>query len=38
MYLTEVAVTTFAMPFDRPVDETRYAAANNFVDTTCSRS
>ncbi|QJW95777.1 DUF1549 and DUF1553 domain-containing protein [Frigoriglobus tundricola] len=33
MYLTEVAVTVFAMPFDRPVDETRFTAANNFVDT-----
>jgi hypothetical protein len=32
MYLTEVAVTVFAMPFDRPVDETRFQAANNFVD------
>ncbi len=33
MYLTEVAVTVFAMPFDRPVDETRYQQTNNFVDT-----
>ena len=33
MYLTEVAVAVFAMPFDRPVDEARFAAANNFVDT-----
>ena len=33
MYLTEVAVTVFAMPFDRPVDEKRFAATNNFVDT-----
>jgi hypothetical protein len=33
MYLTEVAVTVFAMPFDRPVDETRFAGGNNFVDT-----
>ncbi|HEY1186265.1 MAG TPA: DUF1549 domain-containing protein, partial [Gemmata sp.] len=33
MYLTEVAVTVFAMPFDRPVDETRFTATNNFVDT-----
>ena len=33
MYLTEVAVTVFAMPFDRPVDETRFATGNNFVDT-----
>jgi hypothetical protein len=33
MYLTEVAVTVFAMPFDRPVDEKRYQQSNNFVDT-----
>jgi hypothetical protein len=33
MYLTEVAVTVFAMPFDRPVDEKRFAVGNNFVDT-----
>lgn len=33
MYLTEVAVTVFAMPFDRPVDEKRFAHGNNFVDT-----
>ena len=33
MYLTEVAVTVFAMPFDRPVDEKRFQQANNFVDT-----
>src|SRR5262245_59537186 len=33
MYLTEVAVTVFAMPFDRPVDEKRFAGGNNFVDT-----
>ena len=33
MYLTEVAVTVFAMPFDRPVDEKRFTVANNFVDT-----
>ncbi len=33
MYLTEVAVTVFAMPFDRPVDDRRFAATNNFVDT-----
>jgi hypothetical protein len=32
MYLTEVAVAVFAMPYDRAVDETRYAAGNNFVD------
>src|SRR5262249_38010240 len=33
MYLTEVAVTVFAMPFDRPVDEKRFQQTNNFVDT-----
>ena len=33
MYLTEVAVTVFSMPFDRPIDEKRFAAGNNFVDT-----
>jgi hypothetical protein len=33
MYLTEVAVAVFAMPFDRPVDESRFAGGNNFVDT-----
>ena len=33
MYLTEVAVTVFAMPFDRPVDAQRFTAANNVVDT-----
>lgn len=33
MYLTEVAVTVFAMPFDRPVDEKRFTGGNNFVDT-----
>jgi hypothetical protein len=33
MYLTEVAVTVFAMPFDRPIDEKRFATTNNFVDT-----
>jgi hypothetical protein len=33
LYLTEVAVTVFTMPFDRPVDEKRFAAGNNFVDT-----
>src|SRR6266545_1900678 len=33
MYLTEVAVTAFAMPFDRPVDEKRFQGGNNFVDT-----
>jgi hypothetical protein len=33
MYGTEVAVTAFSMPFDRPVDEKRYQGGNNFVDT-----
>ncbi len=33
MYLTEVAVTVFAMPFDRPVDDKRFQQTNNFVDT-----
>ncbi|AMV23090.1 Bacterial Ig-like domain (group 2) [Gemmata sp. SH-PL17] len=33
MYLTEVAVTVFSVPFDRPVDEKRFVPANNFVDT-----
>jgi len=33
MYLTEVAVTVFAMPFDRPVDEKRFQQSNNGVDT-----
>src|SRR5262249_56440930 len=33
MYGTEVAVTVFSMPFDRPVDEKRYQGGNNFVDT-----
>lgn len=33
MYLTEVAVTVFAMPFERAVDEKRYQQSNNFVDT-----
>jgi hypothetical protein len=32
MFQTEVAVATFAMPFDRPVDAVRYTARNNFVD------
>jgi hypothetical protein len=32
-FLTEVAVTVFSMPFDRPVDEARFAGGNNFVDT-----
>ncbi|AWM41987.1 hypothetical protein GobsT_68770 [Gemmata obscuriglobus] len=33
MYLTEVAVTVIGVPFDRPLDGARFAAANNFVDT-----
>ncbi|MFM8274892.1 MAG: DUF1549 domain-containing protein [Gemmata sp.] len=33
MYLTEVAVAAFSMPFDRPVDAARFAVGNNFVDT-----
>ncbi len=33
MFLTEVAVTVFAMPFDRPIDAKRFESANNFVDT-----
>lgn len=33
MFLTEVAVTVFSMPFDRPVDPKRYEGGNNFVDT-----
>ncbi|VTS02255.1 Uncharacterized protein OS=Pirellula staleyi (strain ATCC 27377 / DSM 6068 / ICPB 4128) GN=Psta_4131 PE=4 SV=1: Big_2: PSCyt2: PSD1 [Gemmata massiliana] len=33
MYLTEVAVTVFSVPFDRPVDEKRFVPTNNFVDT-----
>jgi hypothetical protein len=33
LYLTEVAVTVFTMPFDRPVDEKRFVGGNNFVDT-----
>lgn len=32
MYLTEVAVAVFAMPFDWPVDESRFKGGNNFVD------
>jgi hypothetical protein len=32
MFQTEVAVATFAMPFDRPVDLKRYDARNNFID------
>ncbi len=31
-FQTEVAVATFAVPFDRPVDERLYAAQTNFID------
>lgn len=31
-FQTEVAVATFAIPFDRPVDPARFAAKNNFID------
>jgi hypothetical protein len=31
-FQTEVAVATFAVLFDRPVDEKLYAAGNNFID------
>jgi hypothetical protein len=33
MFLTEVAVTVFDMPFDRAVDPRRFEVGNNFVDT-----
>ena len=33
MFLTEVAVTVFSMPYDRQVDPKRYEVGNNFVDT-----
>jgi hypothetical protein len=33
MFLTEVAVTVFSMPFDRAVDPKRYEVGNNYVDT-----
>jgi hypothetical protein len=33
MFLTEVAVTVFSMPYDRPVDDKRFQGGNNFVDT-----
>jgi len=33
MFLTEVAVTTFAMPYDRPINSRRFEGGNNFVDT-----
>ncbi len=32
MFLTEVAVCVFSMPFDRPVDAGRCEVGNNFVD------
>lgn len=32
MFQVEVAVASFAMPFDRPVDPKRYEATNNAVD------
>jgi hypothetical protein len=32
-FLTEVAVTVFSMPFDRPVDPKRFEGGNNGVDT-----
>jgi hypothetical protein len=32
MFQTEVAVATFSMPFDRPVDSRRFEAKNTFVD------
>ena len=32
MFQVEVAVAVFSMPFDRPVDEKRYAAQNNAID------
>ena len=33
MFLTEVAVAVFAVPFDRPVDPKRFEVGNNFIDT-----
>ncbi len=33
MFLTEVAVAVFSMPFDRPIDAKRFEGGNNFVDT-----
>jgi hypothetical protein len=33
MFLTEVAVAVFAMPFERAVDAQRFSGGNNFVDT-----
>jgi hypothetical protein len=32
MFLTEVAVAVFSMPFDNPIDLQRYEAGNNFID------
>lgn len=32
-FLTEVAVASFSMPFERPVEATRFLGSNNFVDT-----
>ncbi len=32
MFLTEVAVTSFSMPFDRPVEASRYEGRNNAID------
>jgi Protein of unknown function (DUF1553)/Protein of unknown function (DUF1549) len=32
MYQSEVAVASFAMPFDRAVDPARFATKNNFID------
>jgi hypothetical protein len=32
MYQVEVAVASFDMPFDRPVDAARFQAKNNFID------
>lgn len=33
MFLNEVAVAVFAMPYERSVDEKRFAGGNHFVDT-----
>ncbi|HEV3437324.1 MAG TPA: DUF1549 domain-containing protein [Gemmata sp.] len=33
MFLTEVAVAVFSMPFDHPIDPKRFEGGNNFVDT-----
>ena len=32
MFMTEVAVAVFSMPFDRPVDPKRFESGNNFID------